>query len=659
MSIDEVLALLQRWQTRGWIRPLDGMFSRFLHDLDTQAEALLLLAAALVSHQLGRGHICLCLSAVLADPDAHLALPAEQQDSGDWADLPARCLAGVTLSDWLDSLQASRLVGAGPGNSPLVLVADRLYLRRYWQYEIAVAAGIMARVRQRSVIPVDLAEQLARLFPAQAGANGPDWQKIACALAMRSAFTVITGGPGTGKTTTVVRLLALLQHSARQQQQVVQIRLAAPTGKAAARLTESIGQSLATLPANMQHDIPTEACTLHKLLGARPGTRHLRHNASNPIHADVVIVDEASMIDLEMMAALLSAMPPASRLVLLGDKDQLASVEAGSVLGDLCQHAEQVGYQAETIDWLAHMTGQALRVEHGTQGLLDQQIAMLRVSHRFDDRSGIGQLALAVNAGSPQRVQAVWQAQPGFTDIKRWQISRPEDARLKQLLVEGWQALDEPLAGSALGYRHYLQVINQQRPAATAGADAHQQWAGQVLQAFDQFRLLCALRKGRWGVEALNQHIAEVLSQQALISQTHGWYEGRPVMVTRNDYSLGLMNGDIGIALQMPDAEEGSSRLRVVFRQTAQQLKYLLPSRLNDVETVYAMTVHKAQGSEFSHVALLLPDQPNPVLTRELIYTGITRAKQCFSLLTADEAVWLQSIGQRVKRSGGLAEGLG
>jgi len=654
MSREALLRIVEDWVGRAWLRPLDRAFMGFLGELAAPTDALFLLAAILASHQLGRGHVCLDLAATLADPDATLSLPPESELGEVAYLLPSRLLQGQKLSVWRQAVAASPLVAEGAGNTPLVLAGNRLYLRRYWQYEQQVARAVRDRLKQPVEFPADLARRLDALFPSERSPR-PDWQKIACALAIRGALTVITGGPGTGKTTTVVRLLALLQSAALRQGGKLRIRLAAPTGKAAARLTESIGMAIARLPADMREAIPTEATTLHRLLGARAGTRHLRHHAGNPLHADWVVVDEASMIDLEMMAALLAALSPQTRLVLLGDKDQLASVEAGAVLGDLCREAN-LGYQPETVEWIARRAGEDVSAWQGDSGALAQQIALLRVSHRFRADSGIGQLALAVNAGHGEKVWQVWQHQPAYPDIAQIHLRGPDDARLGDFAVAGGAAqfAEMPGVAPAQGYRHYLNVLREQRPALDAPAAAYEVWAGAVLEAFDQFQLLCALRRGPWGVEGLNRLVAETLARSKLISQAWGWYEGRPVLVTRNDYSLGLMNGDVGIALSFP--EPGADKLRVVFRQPDHSIKQVLPSRLSEVETVYAMTVHKSQGSEFSHVGLVLPDKPNPVLTRELVYTGITRARAWFSLLTPNPAILAQAVARPVQRSGGLAE---
>lgn len=625
MQLEHALQLLDEACTAGAIRPLDRAFARFLADMEPGEDGAVLLAGALVSRQLGHGQVCVRLT--------------ELSDS-DW-------LPKLDRAAWLTAFLASRVIACGPGNSPLTLAGERLYLRRYWQYEIDVARGILDRVVQASGVPDDLPHQLRQLFP-DADPQHTDWQLIACALAARNAFSVISGGPGTGKTTTVVKLLALLQQHARTEGRELRIQLAAPTGKAAARLGDAIDSSLQKLPETLRSGIPSSVTTLHRLLGAQPGTRQLRHHRYNPLHADLVIVDEASMIDLEMMAALLQALRPQARLILLGDKDQLASVEAGSVLGDICAAASRHGYDQATRDWLRQVTGYQLLAAKDkprqTSGpSLSGVEIQLTVSHRFKHDSGIGQLATAVNNGDSASVEHLLQ--PGaWPDLRCLSNLQQFD----DLALNGWR--DD----IALGYRHYLQVLQQQRPQQPGiGIDA---WAEAVLNAFESFQVLCAVRQGDWGVEAINRRIAALLQAEGMIQQSHGWYEGRPVLINRNDYNLGLMNGDIGITLRVRDSPSGNEQLRVMFRQSRQTIKQVLPSRLQDIEDVYAMTVHKSQGSEFGHVALILPEQTSPLLTRELLYTGITRAKQRFSLLCSNPQRLKQSVETRVIRVGGLSQ---
>ncbi|WP_339935816.1 exodeoxyribonuclease V subunit alpha [Vreelandella glaciei] len=720
--------LCERWVSRGWLRDLDLALVRFL-DRETQnAPPLLLLGAALASHQLGRGHVCLDIAATLEAPDFALSLPPEGDDLNDPPPLPSHVLATLTLPEWQAALNHPTLISDGHGNTPLVVSqsgnTSKLYLRRYWQFEQTLHQEIANRLtikdgdalcrsqtcRWSDTSAMDdashpdiLANALNILFKP---IDTLDWQKAACALATRSPFSIITGGPGTGKTTTVVRLLALLQtlQLAQPNAHPLRIRLAAPTGKAAARLNESIAGQVNDLPLSGleslldEHsatassnaiDIPTEVTTIHRLLGARADTRHFRHNAANPLALDVLVVDEASMVDIEMMTALLSALPTSAKLVLLGDKDQLASVEAGAVLGDLCRRADAAHYTPATAQWLAELTDhplpEALIDPNGQP--LDQAITMLRVSHRFTETSGIGQLAQAINQPLNEELrerdkhQAVHSVlNNGYADLHHLVLkpdAQNEDSALERLVITG-SPERFPNAGEGrtnfkgapmappTGYQHYLNTLASERPDTTLAfeenGEAYDAWAKQVLSAYSRFQLLCALRKGPWGVEGLNLRIAKTLRHEKLLfgndhTLEKGWFEGRPVLVNQNDYSLKLMNGDIGITMAVPDPRTpGRTLLRVAFptSDTEIPIHWVLPSRLHAVETVFAMTVHKSQGSEFQHTALLLPQTPNPILTRELVYTGITRARDWLTLIEAKRGILNDTVTREVMRISGV-----
>ena len=640
-------ALLQRALEQQRLRPLDVAFARFLAERDAQIAPALLWLGAVLSRQLADGHLCLDLALLPA-------LAQEQDWPEDW-----RALADTLHEGGALRLPASPLLSADsdglPAEAPLVLDGTRLYLRRYWNHERSVAQGILDRVAREEAPTAHFAAELTRLFTA---AVSPDWQRIACALAARGAFGVITGGPGTGKTTTVVRLLGLLQTlQLRAHAQPLRIRLAAPTGKAAARLNASIAAQLARLDVDdaARAAIPSDVLTLHRLLGARPDTRRYRHDRRNPLHLDVLVIDEASMVDLEMLAAVLDALPASARLILLGDKDQLSSVEAGAVLGDLCRRAEAGHYDDATAQWIAATTSDDITtfVQADAQPL-DQHIAMLRESHRFGAASGIGRLAQAVNAGDASAALALLQTP---TPDLAWQHD-VDAATLAALAIDGSAV---PEGGDACGYRHYLEWLHAHRPAADAGETAHADWARGALEAFNRFQLLCALRRGPHGVDGVNRQVVSALRVRGLIESEHGWYEGRPVLLTRNDYSLGLMNGDVGLCLRLPAADGGTgTRLMVAFLAAATdhaggtRLRFVLPSRLADAETAWALTVHKSQGSEFEHVALLLPPEPNGVLSRELLYTAVTRARRRFSL-AGSAAIVEQAIAHRTQRHSGLA----
>jgi exodeoxyribonuclease V alpha subunit len=483
---------------------------------------------------------------------------------------------------------------------------------------------------------------------AGAAAGSIDWQKLACAVALRASLTVITGGPGTGKTYTAARLLALLFAMSTEPGRL-RVALAAPTGKAAARLRQSIDFSLQELGGRLGAtlDLPTltqrmgAAKTLHALLGARLETRALRFNASNPLDVDILIVDEASMIHLEMMSALLQALPAGAKLILLGDKDQLASVEAGAVLGDLCRDAVLGHYSAETARYAKATSGQTLPPEFlaatASTSALTQQTVMLRHSHRFG--GVIGQLALAVNAGGSAQAHSLLQNDA--TGVLQ-SGKHPSADSVVQLAVRG-------RAGAAACYADYLQLVNA-RATKPATADDHAAWVKTVLKAFDRFRILCAVHEGDWGTKALNQSVQRALGQAGLLNARGEWFAGRPVMVTRNDPALGVFNGDVGVTLPGPP---GATSLRVYFLD-GDTLRSVGVSRLAYVETAFAMSVHKAQGSEFLHTALVLPAGGGKVLTRELVYTGITRARARFTLIEAQEGLLRVAMESQSQRASGL-----
>ena len=561
--------------------------------------------AALTSYQWGRGHACLDLSALQSQANALMGWNDEQI-----AALPENLSAGAPSLPWIQG-----------DSSPMVLVqdvqSDRLYLRRAWNAEQSIREHILQRISLPIAEPANLKIQLDTLF-----GTDTSMQRVACEVAAKNRITLITGGPGTGKTTTVVKLLALLIATS---QDTLKIHLAAPTGKAAARLTDSITNALAHMPAEVQSRIPTQTQTLHRLL--RSNSRDTR---VHQLATDVVVVDEASMVDLEMMARLLASVPPTARLILLGDKDQLASVEAGAVMSQLC-------------------TGELLRA----------QTVTLTHSHRFDATSGIGQWAQAVNANNQNNVAAVqelWNAAPDwlstvqtntFEDgksgseltspmhkVTRLQLPNAHDVKLAHALRHGW--------------RHWLSLLNEYRADISEQTSAcTDSQANNLLKAFSEFSVLCAVREGPFGVIQLNAHI-----EKALGFTSAAWYVGRPVMVTRNDYALELMNGDVGICLPGPN-----SVLRVAFPSLSGSVRWIVPSRLDSVETVFAMTVHKSQGSEFKHVLLVVPVQDSTVLTRELVYTGLTRAREDLTIWAPRKEVLLQACSRRVLRSGGLGAG--
>ncbi|MZR63880.1 exodeoxyribonuclease V subunit alpha [Alcanivorax sp. DP30] len=627
---------LNQLRDNGLLRDLDVAIARFLEQQCNGANHAVLMLAALTSNQQASGHLC-------------VDLDNDRLSEQLWGTSPPDNLAALLPgkpADWLKALQQSPLVSSD-GSTPLVLDNHRLYLRRNWSQECAVAEAIAARLATLSGLSAaELHQPLQALFPHSD--DNTNWQQVACALASRSGIGIITGGPGTGKTTTVVKLLGLLQSLAMAKGQRLRIRLAAPTGKAAARLTESIGDQVAALPVSdaVRDSIPTDVTTLHRLLGTRPDSRHFRHHAHNPLHADLVVVDEASMIDMDMMASLLGALPAHAQLILLGDKDQLASVEAGAVMGDLCRHAFEGRYQDDTVTFVADSCGTditAFKAAGTTQGTaLAQCTAMLRKNWRSKDSPGIGTLATAINQADLKGTRTAFSDYP---DSLNRRSLRSDGQELENLLLEGSAGHD--------GLRSLFNAV--QTPPEDHTRD---QWAAALLRQLTHQQLLSGLRSGPFGVEQLNQRITHYLQQQDLAPERE-WYPGRPVMMTRNDYQLGLMNGDVGLTLPGEQDEAGLRALRVAFQLPDGRIKWVLPSRLDGVETVYAMTVHKSQGSEFRHTLLVLPDTPHPLLTRELVYTAVTRARETFTLLEFGKAgVWDSAVKKATWRASGLSQRL-
>jgi exodeoxyribonuclease V alpha subunit len=664
LSAAQTLQWLNLWTGQGLIRHIDSALAAQLLRLDVQASPALLVAAAVLAQMEGRGHTCLPLVDLCQPPGALLGWPATAVEGAQglkalWAHLPA------TRADWQTALQGDpsgaclRDAHASDQGQPLVLggTADSplLYLRRYAGYEKRVGQSLLQRASEPLPVPEAAARRwLERFFvPNPEATADTDWQKVACAVALRARLSVITGGPGTGKTYTAARLLALLL-ALHEDDSPLRVSLAAPTGKAAARLKQSIDNALTGLqeqvPADSGLDLNTliahmgPARTLHSLLGARPDTRQFRHHAANPLDVDVLIVDEASMVHLEMMDALLQALPPTARLVLLGDKDQLASVEAGAVLGDLCRDASAGRYSAVTAQFVQAVAGQTLPAEYlpaGAAPLLAQQTVMLRQSRRF--KGAIGQLALAVNGGNAVAARTAFLNSVGATPSLRSPAAllalQPTTPQAVCALAMGTQ--DKP------SYTDYLHLM-QQVPGGQ-DAEVHANWVRSVLKAFERFRILCAVHQGDWGTEGLNAAVQKALADKGLLKVTGEWFAGRPVMVTRNDAQLGVFNGDVGVVL--PNTE---CTLKGWFLD-GDDLRSVSVMRLAQVETAFVMTVHKSQGSEFEHTALVLPPGGAQVLSRELVYTGITRAREHFTLIEAEAGLLEAAIDRPSVRASGLA----
>jgi len=575
-------------------------------------------AAVALSLAVSQGHVCLLLDALAAAPvdDAAIRLDA---------------------AGWRATLLGSGIVGTpqAPGALPLILDADgRLYLHRYFDYERRLARRLVqarhagALAAAEAVDSPELRGRLTQLFAANAArlGGGADWQQLAAALALRGRLTVISGGPGTGKTTTVVNLLACLLAQAPD----CRIALAAPTGKAAARMTDAIRQRAQHLPPELRDRMPVASSTVHRLLGATPSG--FTHDAAHPLAVDALVVDEASMLDLALATHLLEAVPATARIILLGDKDQLAAVESGAVFAEL---SVDPGLTAECVRDLAAMTGTPAAAvvppPAAAPSALQDCAVWFTQTYRFAADSGIGRLARDVNAGDA-RAALAWLREASDPDVA-WL-----DDALHPSLEPALQAMEA-------GYAAYRQAVE---------ADATQVAA--ITDAFGAFRVLCALRDGPRGVTALNATLARrfrAALQLPGLDEGPGasaWFKGRPVLVLHNDVVLRLFNGDIGIAL--PDAQ---GEMLVHFPDAAAPggFRAIAPVRLPRHETAFAMTVHKSQGSEFDGVLVMLPEQRSRVLTRELLYTAVTRAKRRVTL-AAGAAVLEQAVATATQRHSGL-----
>ena len=584
---------------------LDIRFASLMRELgDDSPETTL--AAALVCKQSREGNVCLDIGSVagseLVDEQGEVELLCPDKDT------------------WWNVLSASPLVGSPGEYAPLVFEkqAGRLYLHRYFEHENDVAGILyaMATSSPQNIPGALLQKDLDTLFGSD---MSPNWQKVAAATAAVRRLSVISGGPGTGKTTTVAKILALLV----KQHPEWTIRLAAPTGKAAARLQESVNLALHQLnwPDEYIQKIPRDVHTIHRLLGAVLNTNKYRYNSKNKLPADLVVVDEASMVDLPLMAALLRALRPSAHLILLGDKDQLASVEAGAVLGDICGRTEPNSFTREQKDFFRECLHTEISGTDATSPFADCVVQLEHV-YRFPEESGINKAAKAVKAGKGKELLSYLQEEK-YREVNWLQLSSPGQ------LAELVNAYSLPQA------RRLLDSDN----------------AEEALAKFKGFRLLSPLRRGPFGVQGLNSLTENLLREQGTISTPGPWYKGRPIMVTCNDYRLGLANGDTGVVWP------GENGLEAVFGSQETGSFRLPLLRLPSLETVFALTVHKSQGTEFNDLLLVLPPKDSPVLTRELIYTAITRARQSITIAGTPE-VLKQAVQRPTSRTSGLEEKL-
>jgi exodeoxyribonuclease V alpha subunit len=534
---------------------------------------------------------------------------------------------GKSEKDIRKALIASGVAASGRDGKMLPIVIDdegRIYLYRYYDHEWQLARAIAARISNASLPPLNapVCRFLEERFAENTGrlSGRIDWQKIAVERALTSSLTIISGGPGTGKTTIVTTLIAALAIN----DPLPRIALLAPTGKAAARMKDTINKQMSTLSPELRQRLPDRASTIHMIMGAIPDSNEFRHNSDNPLPYDLIVIDEASMIDLSLAARLFSALLPGARVIMLGDKDQLAAVEAGAVFAELAKNTFASGLTGKNDLNENSSSRRPRKSETSEHKSLSDCVVWLTENYRFGVDSPIAKLAsLVVNSEDEKLAQ--WLHGQKSEEIKWEDIGEDLPANVVEQLVRGFDK--------------YVEAVIQGDPV-------------KVLNAYENFCVLCAVRFGKRGVAGINdiltQKLRSKLSGQVLVHSP--WYQGRPVMVTENDYSLGVFNGDIGIALKGDDG-----LVNVWFSSRSGDIRPITPSSLPAHQTAFAMTVHKSQGSEFNEVAFILPAKDSPVLTRELVYTAVTRAKRKLSIY-GDMEILKSSVKRPTLRRSGLAE---
>lgn len=645
-SARKLLKLLENLVNDRILQHGDFAYALWLYERQDEHDAGVLLAAAHLCSLTRKGHVGASIPVHINPKTSNVGpqIPLFDSENPGAVLRENKKFIETLVQKMPRSLEKSAVIGSKESaRYPLILDKNHLYFQRYWNYETTIA-GLLKMKATEVPEPVDwkrALEIINKLFSQNI--NRPDWQKTALWISLKKHLLILSGGPGTGKTYTLIRLVALhylLNNEAGHP--LPKVALAAPTGKAAARINESITQSIAELyevvPNKLVDHLPTEAETIHRLLGTRRNHPEFRYNRDQPLPHDMVVVDEASMVDIALMTKLLEALKPKCRLILIGDKDQLASVEAGSVLGDICSlpgaptavsriNQFSNGFFSEAGNEAAFQMDEdrpALK-----KPLLDGMVE-LEESRRFKNSPEIGQLARAVNANSAERA---------LTLLRKGKNVRIEEQASKERIL------------SALGKQDYVQ-----EEFVKSNAD-------QLFRAWRSFQTLCAHRRGPGSSSEINRAMDRRMKVR--IEHANGyrtsqveWYAGRPVIVTANLYELQLFNGDIGLTVRDPENE---NRLSICFehleRENGEKYRFIRPAKLVHYKSAWALTVHKSQGSEFNEVQFILPDQLSPVMTRELIYTALTRSKNRFRVW-GKATILGKAIGQKIQRTGALSNRL-
>lgn len=561
----------------------------------------------LLSKKLSEGSICIELDTV---------------EKKDFAELP-----DFVVDKFTEKLPQSKFVGKPGDNLPFIKDDNRLYLQRYYIYETQIVNRIKHfiqishdKTNERIQLLNNHKTVLKQLFPDKS--SQIDWQFIATLSALLNNFTIITGGPGTGKTTTVAKILSLLLTLNPN----TKIALAAPTGKAAARMAESLGNTKIVIDEKIKtHLQALTPLTIHRLLGAKKGNIYFKHNEDNPIQADVIVIDECSMIDAALFAKLLTAINDNTRVILLGDKDQLSSVEAGSLFGDICVSVNELNqFSNDRRKILEEINQQDFNTEYKTQSAknaLSDAIVQLKVSYRFNANEGIGQLSNAILNQNINTIEKLFSSKNDIVHI---------DTEYNRNVL--YQFLN--------GYGDFIQEED----------------TVEALKLLDNQRILCAVKDGEYGMRQFNLLAENYLSQKfKSFKKDSIFYHNRPILVTQNNYTLGLFNGDIGIIRK---DENGKPMAWFKDEESPTKLKSVQPGLISNMETVFAMTIHKSQGSEFENVMVVLPaNEENPILTKELLYTGVTRAKSTVTVQSSKAAL-IKACSQGIQRSSGIKDRL-
>jgi exodeoxyribonuclease V alpha subunit len=593
-----VLDQLEDLRKKEVISAVEVEFVRFLATVHSSVKGEVLWAASACIHAQRNGHICLDFN--------------KWDDKWLFGDKKSNIKITDSLkTEWLSGLKESPIVSNGNELQPLVLESERLYLHRFWSFEEELCHWL----NQKSSPTHDVSDQAKKIMQSLLAPSGDlfetNWQHVAVQLSFLKDLVIISGGPGTGKTFTVLNIIAahVLAHSTEGEE--YRIALAAPTGKAARRLDESIEAGKANLPEHIQAEfnLTGSAQTVHKLLGSDFRGSSFSFNEENLLPYDLVVIDEASMLDIHMWVHLIRAIGANTKLVILGDKDQLASVEAGSILGDICRGDNL--FSRTIADSLSRIQNVSVPIADDKPTLNDC-ILFLKKSYRFGEHSGIQKFAAAVNDSNPDLAIEILQ-DSSYKDLG-WM--KPSSENMESVIKE-----------YAVNHHAEFSVIREEKR----------------LPASNQKRILCALRRGPFGVEQINSTAEKLIKRNLGLLAGKIWFEGRIVMATRNDSIIRVKNGDIGL---YSDSKES-----IQFEGKEGQM--ISANRLKDYEPAFAITIHKSQGSEFNDVAIILSNQVNSVLSKEILYTAVTRAREN-TLIIVSEEVLRKTIERSVSRTSGL-----